>query len=188
VPIVLGGVVLISGFVGQGAYGENPALGVLFGVATSFAYAGFLLVLRHGASDLRRVAGPLCDATAVAIIVAAVLSPFARGLDVVPSWPSHGWLLLLAISAQVIGWLLSSVSLPRLPAAVTSMILLLQPVMSVLIAAAVLGERPSSVQLVGCVIVLAGVVFATTSGRRQQPLVDDLAPAPQPATTTTPDR
>jgi drug/metabolite transporter (DMT)-like permease len=57
------------------------------------------------------------------------------------------------------------VSLPRVPAVLTSVILLLQPVASVLLAAVVLTERPSPVQLVGCVVVLAGVV-AATSGRR----------------------
>jgi len=37
IPIVLGGVVLISGVVGKGAYGDDPALGVLFGVLTAVA-------------------------------------------------------------------------------------------------------------------------------------------------------
>ena len=46
VPVVLIGVVLISGVVGEGAYGSNPALGVLFGLLTAVAYAGFLLTLR----------------------------------------------------------------------------------------------------------------------------------------------
>ena len=53
------GVVLISGVVGADAYGSNPALGVLFGVLTAITYAGFLLVLREGSTDLRRPAGPL---------------------------------------------------------------------------------------------------------------------------------
>jgi drug/metabolite transporter (DMT)-like permease len=39
VPVVLLGVVLISGVVGAGAYGSNPALGVLFGVLTAITYA-----------------------------------------------------------------------------------------------------------------------------------------------------
>ncbi len=177
VPVVLVGVVLISGVVGADAYGENPALGVLFGVGTSIAYAGFLLVLRHGSRDLRRVAGPLFDATAVSALVCALLGPISGGLDLVPSWPAHGWLVLLALSSQVLGWLLISVSLPRVPAALTSVILLLQPVAAVLLAAAVLDERPSPVQLLGCVIVLAGVV-AATAGRRQ---AGSGAPAPEPA-------
>jgi drug/metabolite transporter (DMT)-like permease len=46
------GVVLISGVIGAGAYGSNPALGVLFGLLTAVAYAGFLLTLRAGSSDV----------------------------------------------------------------------------------------------------------------------------------------
>jgi drug/metabolite transporter (DMT)-like permease len=168
VPVVLVGVVLISGVVGAGAYGDSPGLGVIFGVATSFAYAGFLLVLRRGARDLRRVAGPLFDATLVGALGSMLLGPVSGGLDLVPSWPAHGWLVVLALSAQVLGWLLISVSLPRVPAALTSVILLLQPVASVVLSAVVLGERPSPAQLVGCVIVLIGVVGAT-AGRRSPP-------------------
>jgi len=41
VPIALLGIVLISGVVGSGAYGEDPARGVIFGVATGLTYAGF---------------------------------------------------------------------------------------------------------------------------------------------------
>ncbi|MDQ3955174.1 MAG: DMT family transporter, partial [Actinomycetota bacterium] len=65
VPVVLAGVVLISGVIGSGAYGEDPLLGVVLGAATSIAYAVFILVLRQGSGDLRRVAGPLFHATAV---------------------------------------------------------------------------------------------------------------------------
>jgi drug/metabolite transporter (DMT)-like permease len=176
VPIVLLGVVLISGVVGADAYGENPGLGVIFGVGTSIAYAGFLLVLRHGARDLRRVAGPLFDATAVGAVFCVLLGPVSGGIDLVPSWPAHGWLALLALSSQVLGWLLISVSLPRVPAVLTSVILLLQPVASVALSAAVLDERPSPAQLLGCVVVLAGVV-AATAGRRPGAT---RAPGPEP--------
>lgn len=165
VPVVLVGVVLISGAVGSGAYGEDPLLGVVFGIGTSIAYAGFLLLLRHGSKDLRRSAGPLFDATAVAAVLAVLLGPVSGGVDLVPSWPAHGWLLTLALTSQVVGWLLIAVSLPRVPAALTSVILLLQPAASVALAAAVLDERPSPVQLLGCVVVLAGIV-AATAGRR----------------------
>jgi drug/metabolite transporter (DMT)-like permease len=177
VPVVLFGVVLISGLVGADAYGENPGLGVLFGVGTSIAYAGFLLVLRHGARDLRRVAGPLFDATAVSAVFCALLGPVSGGIDLVPSWPAHGWLVLLALSSQVLGWLLISVSLPRVPAALTSVILLLQPVAAVVLSAAVLDERPSPAQLTGCVVVLVGVV-AATAGRGHG---GSSSPGPEPA-------
>lgn len=166
VPVVLVGVVLISGVVGSDAYGEDPGRGVVLGILTSLTYAGFLLLLRRGSHDLRRAAGPLFDATLVGFLVSAAVGPFVGGLDLVPTWPAHGWLLTLAISSQVVGWLLISVSLPRVPAALTSVVLLLQPVASVVLAAVVLDERPSRVQLAGCAIVLVGVVSAT-AGRRE---------------------
>jgi drug/metabolite transporter (DMT)-like permease len=175
VPIMLGGVVLISGVIGDDAYGDDPVMGVVHGVATSLAYAGFLLFLRHGARDLRRVAGPLFDATAVGGVVSVLFAPVAGGIDLMPSWPAHGWLVTLAVTSQVVGWLLISVSLPRVPAALTSVILLLQPVASVLLAAWVLDERPSALQLLGCVIVLAGVLYATAGRQRRE--------SPEPVTT-----
>ena len=171
-PVVLVGVVLISGVIGQGAYGEDPALGVIFGATTSVVYAGFILVHRQATRD-GRLAGTLFEVTAVAAVVAALLAAVTGELDLSPSWPAHGWLALLALTAQVSGWLFISVSLPRLPAAVTSMLLLLQPGAAVLLAAAVLGEAPSAAQLLGACLVLAGVLLGTARRRA--------APATPPA-------
>jgi drug/metabolite transporter (DMT)-like permease len=165
IPVVLGGVALISGIVGGDAYGDDPQLGVIFGLATGLSYAGFLLVLRHGNADLRRPAGPLFDATLSATIASLVIGLPLGEIDLVPSWPAHGYLLALAISAQVVGWLLISVSLPRLPAALTSVVLTLQPVGSVLLAMLLLAEEPSILQLIGAVAILAGLLLATIRRR-----------------------
>ena len=54
-PVALLGVILISGIVGGGAYGSDPALGAVFGLLTAASYGGFLLLIRHG-RDMRRVA------------------------------------------------------------------------------------------------------------------------------------
>lgn len=166
VPVVLGGVVLISGVIGSGAYGENPALGVVFGIATSLAYAAFILVFRHGSTG-GRTATPLFTATLVAGLGSIVLAPAAGGIDLRPEWPAHGWLVLLAVAAQVVGWLLIGYSLPRLPAALTSLMLLLQPMVAVLLSAVALDERPSVTQLAGCGVVLAGVLLGASGGHRQ---------------------
>jgi drug/metabolite transporter (DMT)-like permease len=87
----------------------------------------------------------------------------------VPAWPSHGWLLALALSSQVVGWLLISVSLPRLPAALTSVVLTLQPIGSVLLAMVILGEAPSAVQLLGAATILGGLLLATVRRRGDAP-------------------
>lgn len=164
IPVVLIGVVLISGVVGD-AYGKDPVLGVVYGVATSLAYSAFILVLREGSRDLDRIAGPLFHATLVSTVVAAAYGAVFGGMDWHPGWDSLGWLTALALTAQVFGWLLISRSLPRLPAAITSMVLLLQPVGALVLAAIILDERPALLQLVGAALILSGVVIAT-SGQR----------------------
>jgi drug/metabolite transporter (DMT)-like permease len=173
-PVVLVGVVLISGAFEGGAYGRNPGLGVLYGVLTAISYSGFLLVLREGNRDLRRPAGPLFDATLASALGCIALGVAWGDLDWWPSARAQGWLILLALSSQVLGWLLISVTLPRLPAAMTSVLLTSQPVMSVLFAGAILGESPSALQLLGVVGILAGLLIAS-AGRRTR------KPAPEPA-------
>ncbi|RVX38267.1 drug/metabolite transporter (DMT)-like permease [Nonomuraea polychroma] len=164
-PVVFAGVVLISGVFDSAAYGSDPVMGVLAGVATSIAYAAFLLLMKGG-SD--RAAGPLAHATVVATVMIAVLSPLFGGADFVPSWPAHGWLLVLALGPQVLGWSLITFSLPRQPAALTALLLLIQPMTTVALSAMALGERPSAWQLAGCAVIVLGVLYGS---RRAQPLL-----------------
>jgi drug/metabolite transporter (DMT)-like permease len=170
VPIVFTGAVLISGVLEAGAYGDDPTRGTIFGVLTTFAYSGFILILRRTNTDTRRPAGPLFDATAAAAVFALIASASYGAVDLEPSWPAHGWLVLLALSSQVVGWLLISISLPRLPAALTSLLLLVQPVSSVALAAVILDENPSLVQITGVAIICVVVVFAARSRREAQPM------------------
>jgi drug/metabolite transporter (DMT)-like permease len=173
IPIVGVGVLLISGVLEGGAYGKNPGLGVLYGITTAIAYSGFLLALREGSRDLRRPAGPLVTATFASAVGCAVIGVAVGDLDLTPSWPAIAWLVLLALSSQVLGWLLISTSLPRLPAVTTSILLTFQPVCSVVFAALIVDESPSWLQLAGAGCILIGLVTATI-GRREA------APAPEP--------
>lgn len=176
VPVVLIGVVLISGVIGEGAFGRNPLLGVLLGLGTGVAYAGFIIVQRRANKDHRRPAGPLFDATLSATVWSILVGLLLGEVDLVPSWPSHFWLLLLALGVQVVGWLLISISLPRLPAAITSVVLTLQPVGSVLLGIWILAEAPSQLQLLGVGFIVAGLLLTTLRvrprrWRRAQPEV-----------------
>lgn len=175
-PLVLSGVVLISGVLESGAYGSDPTRGVLFGILTGVSYAGFILLLRRGNRDERRPAGPLFDATAVATVGSVATGLVVGDLDLVPSWPAHVWLVVLALTSQVLGWLLISVSLPRLPAALTSVILCIQPVGSVALGVVLLGESPSGLQLVGVAFIVAGLLAVAnrrTPARQSAPPATD---------------
>ena len=169
IPVVFLGVILISGVIGSGAYGDDPALGVVYGVLTGITYALFLVILRQGNADERRPAGPLFDATLSAAIFSAIGGIAVGDLDWVPGVEAQAWLVLLALSSQVLGWLLISVSLPRLTAVLTSIVLMLQPVSTVFLGAILLSEAPSAVQLTGVAIVIAGVAVATVRPRERAP-------------------
>ena len=166
-PVSLVGVLLISGVLEHGAFGRNPTRGALFGVGAGIAYVGFLLLLRQGGADLRRPAGPLCDATAVAAVLCVAAGLVIGDARLVPSWPGAGWLLTLALSSQVMGWLIIGATLPRLPAAMTSLLLTVQPIGTLALAALIFGEDPSGLQLGGVLLVLVGLLVASVSRQRR---------------------
>jgi len=160
-PVVLAGVVLVSGLIGSTQRGLHPLAGIEYGIGTSIAYACFLLILRQATSDTPHVAGPLSEATLGAAAGALLLGLAFGGLPLAIPGASLGWLVILAISSQTAGWLLITSSLPRLPAAISSLLLLLQPAAAIVLAAVVLGERPSLLQLGGAALVCGGVLAAT---------------------------
>ena len=178
-PVVLLGVVLVSGLAGGGGTGEHPAAGLGYAIAANLAYAGFLLILRQSAGPTRHVAGQVFDATAGAAVGTAAFGLAFGGLRLAVSWSALGWLLLLALLVQTIGWLLITSSLPRLPASMSSLLLLLQPAAAILLAAVVLGEHPSPLQLAGAALVCGGILVAARArgrssrsrypGRRRRP-------------------
>jgi drug/metabolite transporter (DMT)-like permease len=155
-PLVLAGIVLVSGMAGN--TGLHPAAGATYAIAASAAYACFLLILRQSASPERRVAGQLFDATAGATAGGLLIGLAFGGLQLALPWRSLGWLILLALLVQVAGWLLISSSLPRLPAAIGSLLLLLQPAGAMVLAVAVLGQRPSLIQVTGAALLCGGVL------------------------------
>jgi drug/metabolite transporter (DMT)-like permease len=180
-PVMLAGLALVGGLAGGQAYGSDPSLGVGYGAGVAVLYAVYILLLRQatspGKADGRpaAVAGVLFEATAGAVAGSVVLGLVTGDFHVGPgllTWPALGWLVLLALTSQVLGWLLITVSMPRLPAAMIGALLLVQPAGSVALSYVILGERPSARQLFGVALVLTGVLVAV-SGRGRLPAAQD---------------
>jgi drug/metabolite transporter (DMT)-like permease len=171
IPVAMTGIILISGVLENGAYGDDPKLGAIYGVLTGIAYSGFLLAMRWGSGERGRVAGPLYDATFASAVCVVPIGLVIGDLDFTPSLEATAWLIALALSAQVVGWLLITVSLGRLPTALTSVLLTLQPLLAVFFAALLIDERPSPLQLAGAATILAGLVIAS-AGRRRAPALE----------------
>jgi drug/metabolite transporter (DMT)-like permease len=162
-PIVIVGIVLASGVIGGSGTGLHPGAGIAYGAAANIAYAAYLLILRNAASGTSHIAGQVFDATAGATAGALLFGLIFGGLQLAVSWHALGWLVLLALVVQVAGWLLITATLPRLPAALTSLLLLLQPAVALVLAGVVLGHWPTAVQVSGAVLACVGVVLAARS-------------------------
>lgn len=170
IPVLFAGVALVSGLGRSDSFGENPVLGTVFGLIAALMYSGYLLALRHSNQAQAPAAGSLFDATLGAAVTCLLAGPIVGGLDLVPAWPSHGWLLVLALGPQVLGWLAISYALPRLPAAETSTFILLQPVLTMVWGALIFAERPSALQLLGAGLVLVGVGAVAVFSARRRPV------------------
>jgi drug/metabolite transporter (DMT)-like permease len=175
-PVVLFGVVLLAGLGSSHHSGFHPVAGVLYGLSASVAYATFILIYRNSTKGRDHVAGPLVDATAGAAIASLVLGLAIGQMRFSLSDESLFWLVLLALVSQTLGWLLITASLPHLPAALSSILLLVQPAASLALAAIVLSQRPTVLQVLGAVLVCGGVVLAARA--RSSPEIPAEGPTP----------
>lgn len=171
-PVMLGGLVLVGGLTGAHAYGAHPALGVAEGAGVAALYSLYILTLRQATTGSGKPSpvATLYEATLGATAGSAVLGLALRDLRFGPgpAWPAIGWLVLLALTSQVLGWLLITMSMPKLPAWMIGALLLVQPAGSVTLGYLILSERPSLSQLLGVALMLAGVLVAVT-GRHPAP-------------------
>lgn len=157
IPMILFGVALVSGVGQDDAFGTDPVAGTALALLAALFYATFLLGFRQSNTAEAPAAGPLMEATAGAMLASLLVGLVWTGIDLAPSWPAHGWLLALALGAQVAGWLLIGYALPRLPASETATVILIQPALTMFWGALIFRERPSVLQIIGAIVVLAGV-------------------------------
>ena len=131
-------------------------IGDALGVVTAMFYAGYQLTVT-------RLRARVATSTIMAwsgLITAIVLLPLAlaSGEQLLPD-STMGWVKLsgLAMLSQVAGQSLSAYAMAHLPATISSVGLLFQPIMATLFAWILLGETVSTLQLVGGFTVLVGI-------------------------------
>jgi len=135
----------------------RTVLGDLLGMTTAVFYAGYLLSVSHQ----RRAASAMEVMWWSTLACAAVLLPvtLATGESL---WPqgARGWAVLigLALVSQVAGQGLIAWAMAHLPAAFSSVSLLVQPVAATVLAWALLAEPFGMLQALGGAIVLGGIV------------------------------
>ncbi|MCJ0904368.1 DMT family transporter [Rhodococcus sp. ARC_M6] len=155
-PFLFGGIALAGGVIGGGVAGPDLMWGTVLSLVSGIAYGGYIFMVGFtGASD--RAASQVLISTISAGIAGSMIGSLWGRIDFVPGWDAFFWLVALALVGQVFGWVLMGRSLPRLSAEVGATLLLMQPVLAVLLAVLLVGERPSVMQLLGCVVVVGAV-------------------------------
>ena len=155
--VTLGGATLLIG--PNFALGGRALAGDALGVLTAVFYAGYMLAIKS-ASERSRTADIMAVSTTVAAIV---LLPYGLATaDVFLPQSSYGWLILagLALIPHIAGQSLIAYGFAHLPAAFSSVSLLLQPVLAAIYAWMLLGEAVGPVQMLGGLVVLAGIYLA----------------------------
>ena len=155
--VTLGGAVLLIG--PNFALGGRALLGDALGVLTAVFYAGYMLAIKS-ASARTSTASLMAVTTTVA---AVALLPYGLATaDVFMPQSAGGWLVLLglALIPHIAGQSLIAYGFAHLPASFSSVSLLLQPVLATIYAWALLGETVGPAQMLGGMVVLAGIYLA----------------------------
>ncbi|WP_150551412.1 DMT family transporter [Pandoraea soli] len=172
-PVTLGALVLCSlGTALTVGGGQGQPLGMALAVAAALIYSGYIVIgarLTRGV-DARATATLVCLAATVSFGAMAAVRA-AQGLPL--QWPAGagGWAALAAIAvcSTVVAILTFFAGLQRLGAGRASMLSTLEPVVTVLLAAMLLGETLTAAQLGGGVLILAGVVWLSARGAAATP-------------------
>jgi drug/metabolite transporter (DMT)-like permease len=142
------------------AVGGTRLLGDALGALTGMFYAGYMLAIkfaRDAQASTARLMAWSTTITAIVLLPVALASPqpFLPVTDV-------GWWVLvgLAVITQVLGQGLIAYAFAHLPASLSSVSLLIQPVMASLFAWWLFAEAIGPLQFAGGAIVLAGIWLA----------------------------
>lgn len=134
-------------------------LGDILGLVAAVFYSGYILTVKRLREDFSAPT-TLAYSGVVACIILLAIS-LATHEVFIPATPA-GWLNLFGLAwfAHVGGWGLITYALAQLPAAFSSVGLLIQPVVATLLAFLMLGEPLGMAQVAGGALVLAGIIIA----------------------------
>jgi drug/metabolite transporter (DMT)-like permease len=159
VALGLIGLYLLVGPDWSGA-GSGYRLGVVLGILTGVAYAVYMLSTRHAQRGGHVRLAPAQLLCVSSLLCAAVLgvAAFVEGESfAIPDAQSAWSLLGLAFFGQVLGWVLLTRAMPKLPASLIGLLLLLQPALSFVFDVILFSRPTQASDWVGVGLSLAGI-------------------------------
>jgi len=153
--VTFGGAAML---IGTNTFSRSNAqlTGSLISIASGFSYAIYQVITRKA----REYFSSLQYSWMVAAVGAAGLFLIAFPLGILNHQVNLSGFLkifLLALTSQVLAWLMINQALGELPSSVTSLVLVGQPVVTTLLAALLINEVPGLWQILGGMICIAGI-------------------------------
>ncbi|MBP9502560.1 MAG: DMT family transporter [Candidatus Promineofilum sp.] len=147
---------------------NDVGLGTFFGILSGMFYSGYFLVVQRSRQKLNTLTSFWLSTVATTLMLALMARLLGQPLTGYSNL-TYLYLLALGLFVQVGGQMGVAYSLGYLPASIVSPTLLLQPVLTGLLAVPLLGEKLTWVQALGGAAVLAGVYIVHHS-RRKEPI------------------
>jgi drug/metabolite transporter (DMT)-like permease len=143
--------------------------GVWLGLGSGLAYTVYLLSFRHALKTYPHLS-PAQFLGLMSLLCALLL--WLCGMGEGDSFALHGvrsWSALLALGffGQVLAWLLMVRAMPRLPASLVGLLLLLQPSLAFVLDVILLGRPTYATDWAGFVLALAGILCGALRPRRR---------------------
>ena len=149
-----------------GQTGTGTALSVAFVIAAAIAFALYQLLAKGliGRIGPRLFTCVAMSAAAIPVLLQFALTQPLGSVVVGPKVFAYG--MLLAIGATVLPSFLLNMALQRISAQANSTIATLSPVVTIILAVLILGEKLTAIEAFGAVLVLAGVGWFTLGTKK----------------------
>jgi DME family drug/metabolite transporter len=152
----IAGVALLVGFDG-GERGPNPWMGVALALVSALSFGLFQVCGRMLANRYH----PMQTLSVFFLVAALALLPIALANGFVTAYPPVGWLLLahLGLGISVAGYALLVLGLRTTPVTTATIVSLLEPLTSTLLAWLLLGERLGPLGIFGAALLLSAMAI-----------------------------
>ena len=168
VPLALFGLALIVGFDWQ-SLSQEYRLGIIFGLLTAVAYAGYLLTMREvrSTSNFRLPAREVAVVSLASAVLLAV-SAMAEGQSLlIPTYTDAAWLIAYGILSHGLGMLFIASSLPQVSTTEAGLALLLQPTLSFVWDVVFFARPLTAIELAGASIALLAIYLGSRPASKQ---------------------
>ena len=168
VPLALFGLGLIVGF-DWGSLPGDYRLGVIFGLLTAVAYAGYLLTMRSARSESAHPV-PIREIAVISVGSAALLglAAIAEGESLlIPTVMDAAWLLGYGLLSHSLGLMFIASSLPKVSTTEAGLALLLQPPLSFVWDVIFFSRPMTLMELSGAAIALFAIYLGARRDSKQ---------------------